>query len=235
MVNLRDLGGLKTKEGKRVVPGVLLRACQWDDTPETVETLHVARRLDLRSPMERGRMPAVEIDGTEYLPLCGDVAAMKRLSPMLPGLILRRGMPGDELTQRYAGFAETHREPMRRFFELLLEQKKPTIYFCCQGKDRTGVYTAVLLEALGVPEEEIRRDYLLANERLDEMNRRDFARMGAEMTPLEREILWSYMIADEAYLDAFLRAQGAFESFWREKLGFSAAQREQLREMYTEK
>ncbi len=234
MVNLHDLGGLKTANGRRIVSGALLRACQWDDTPETAERYHVARRLDLRSPMERGRMPAPVIAGTEYLALCGEVASMRRLSPMLPGLILRRGMPGDEMTARYAGFPETHREPMRRFFEMLLEEKKPTLYFCCQGKDRTGVYTAVILQALGVPKEAIRRDYLLANGRLEEMNRCDYARMGEGMTALEREILWSYMIADERYLDAFLRAQGGFETFWSERLGFGRSEREALQKMYTE-
>ena len=42
------------------------------------------------------------------------------------------------------------------------------------------------------------------------------------------------MIADERYLAAFLRAQGGFETFWSERLGFGRSEREALQKMYTE-
>ena len=49
----------------------------------------------------------------------------------------------------------------RVFFETLLANDEAIIFHCTVGKDRTGVAAALLLSLLGIPEEEIVRDYAL--------------------------------------------------------------------------
>lgn len=49
----------------------------------------------------------------------------------------------------------------KKFFETLLSSNgEPVLYHCSAGKDRTGLATALLLSALGVPREVIIDDYL---------------------------------------------------------------------------
>jgi protein-tyrosine phosphatase len=53
----------------------------------------------------------------------------------------------------------------------------PGVYFCMAGKDRTGVFSAVVLGLLGVSDEDIVADYVLTQEVIDvihERGRRDY-------------------------------------------------------------
>ena len=43
----------------------------------------------------------------------------------------------------------------------------PAVFFCMAGKDRTGVFAAVVLGLLGVPDDVIVADYVLTHERLE--------------------------------------------------------------------
>jgi protein-tyrosine phosphatase len=51
--------------------------------------------------------------------------------------------------------------------DLVLAQKTPVVFHCSNGRDRTGVISMFLLDALGVSREEILADYLETNLRLD--------------------------------------------------------------------
>ena len=48
----------------------------------------------------------------------------------------------------------------------------PAVFFCMAGKDRTGVFAALLLGLLGVPDEHIVADYALTAEVLEEIHER---------------------------------------------------------------
>lgn len=233
MTNLRDLGGLPARDGRKVVSGLLFRASQWDDEPQLLRALGIRRMMDLRAPFERERRPCRVLPGVSVIPLFSGEAGCQRLPPLKPGFISGRGRPGEEMLARYAGFPRTQAEAMRRFFGLLLASREPTLYFCCQGKDRSGVFTAVLLEALGVAEEEIMRDYLRSNQSLEEMNRRDFGLLGEGMTEEEKAVLWSYMEVQPAYLRAFFAARGEAGRFWQDSLRMTESDRERLRDLYT--
>ena len=233
MINFRDLGGIQTQDGRRVVPGLLFRSSQWADDLAALEALGIRRRLDLRAPFERERKPCCPLPGSDVTHLFDGPTPCNTLPPLLPGHILKRGQPGAEMRARYGGFPVTHAGAMRQFFRILLKKAEPTLYFCCQGKDRAGVFTAVLLEALGVGEEEIMRDYLLSNSCLEGLNRADYARMGAGMTEEEKAVLWSYMQVYPEYLNAFWHARGDADRFWIESLGLTRDDRMRLRTMYT--
>jgi protein-tyrosine phosphatase len=95
----------------------------------------------------------------------------------------------------------------------------PAVYFCMAGKDRTGVFSAVLLGLLGVSDADIVADYVLTHEVVDAIHargRRDFpdgadtwpelpsAMMGAEAETMQGMIVglrgqwgtWDDYVAD---------------------------------------
>jgi protein-tyrosine phosphatase len=56
---------------------------------------------------------------------------------------------------------------LRRFFDVLLtHQDGAVLYHCNGGKDRTGILTALVLTALGVPWNTVVLDYMGTNERV---------------------------------------------------------------------
>lgn len=159
-VNVRDLGGLPLADGGVVRPGRLLRS----DSLSSLSTTDVAsllgeRRLgliiDLRAPGE------VEVDGRGLLaeedvrfanlPLRG--AAETRLD------LAAQGEDGD-LALHYVGYLEHSAEAVVAAVRLLADHEAPTaVVHCAAGKDRTGVLVAIVLDAVGVPHEEIVADY----------------------------------------------------------------------------
>ncbi len=64
----------------------------------------------------------------------------------------------------YRGLVVESAPVFARWFALLLEDERPLVFHCTAGKDRTGWAAALLLHALGVPQQVIAQDYLLTNQ-----------------------------------------------------------------------
>ena len=64
----------------------------------------------------------------------------------------------------------------------------PAVYFCMAGKDRTGVFSAVLLGLLGVSDQDIVDDYVLTHEVVETIHERGRAERGP--TTDEENALW---------------------------------------------
>ena len=65
----------------------------------------------------------------------------------------------------YLRMVRDYPESWRRFFEVMADSEGYSIlYHCTAGRDRTGVATVLLLEALGVSRDEIITDYVRSNE-----------------------------------------------------------------------
>lgn len=146
ITNMRDLGGWKTVDGRRVKQGLLYRSGQWAKpgyvTPMITETgvatmkeLGIVTELDLRN----------EASGLDPCPVDG-VAVIHK--PMVAS----------------GNFYGTNREMVVEIFEVLAnETNYPMVFHCAIGTDRTG-YIAFLINALlGVEEESLYRDYLFSN------------------------------------------------------------------------
>jgi protein-tyrosine phosphatase len=65
----------------------------------------------------------------------------------------------------YVAMVRDHGDLWARFLRVFTRADRlPVLFHCTAGRDRTGVATVLLLEALGVPRETILSDYLLSNE-----------------------------------------------------------------------
>ena len=63
----------------------------------------------------------------------------------------------------YRSYVRQNTPRFRALFAHLLEDRAPLVIHCTAGKDRTGFACALILHALGVPDEVISEDYLLTN------------------------------------------------------------------------
>ncbi|HEY0822922.1 MAG TPA: tyrosine-protein phosphatase, partial [Ramlibacter sp.] len=128
----------------------------------------------------------------------------------------------------YRGFVRHNTPRFAEFFTHLLESNEPTVFHCTAGKDRTGFAAALLLKAVGASDEEVMRDYLLTNERLQLP---DVSRLGLPREAME--VLWR---VQPAFLHAALEevdaSYGSLEGYFREGLGLREREREHLRHHY---
>lgn len=168
-VNLRDFGGYATQDGRVVRRGRLFRSGSLARlTPaaqQRFRELGIRLICDLRRPEEKHEEPT---------PIPEQVARRLEI-PIDPGsaIAMRARLTDTTLTLKERidfmvainrELARDHADAYARMFEGLLELEEGAfLVHCAAGKDRTGFACALVLHALGVPEEVVLEDYLLTN------------------------------------------------------------------------
>ncbi len=154
--NFRDLGGYAGVGGKHVRWGQIYRS---GATPmltpadvARVKSLGLAELVDLRSSEERVLAPT-KVDGVPYAAVGYSMMDMMR-GPAAPG----ESSMGD----LYRRMPTLLAPQFKLVFEGLLSGEGPIAYNCSAGQDRTGVASALILSALGVPRDVILADYQLS-------------------------------------------------------------------------
>lgn len=109
----------------------------------------------------------------------------------------------------------------------------PIVFHCIGGKDRTGIAAALLLFTLGVPWDDVRRDYLRSNNRLQGAVEDQIAGLtGSPNAPARPRptaenlaALRRFFIVESSYIDAGRdeaeRLAGSLEQYIRDHLGVS--------------
>lgn len=167
--------------GWRIRPGFLFRAAQPSQiTPTGIEkltkTLHIQTIFDFRSKGE------IQLVTTRYPDSFLDIPGTTRhtvpvfqdgdYSPV--SLAKRYGVTSDGVMQDQAaerGFVKAYEAIMRNaaqtgsfraiMLHILQDQGGPILFHCTVGKDRTGVFAALVLKLCGVVDEDIVADYAL--------------------------------------------------------------------------
>ncbi|MCH7870045.1 MAG: tyrosine-protein phosphatase [Myxococcales bacterium] len=168
--NFRDLGGYETTDGRRVRWGKIYRSDHLAELTEQdlayFSELGIRLVCDFRRDGEiakqPNRMPQHDppmqinpsVSGTSLLP--NEIEAAIRAGN--PGQLDFRRLLIDGNRFMVTEALDQYRTLMR---SLEREECVPLLFHCTAGKDRTGVGAALILLALGVPEEIVMHDYLL--------------------------------------------------------------------------
>ena len=227
--NMRDLGGLRTADGRKIKPQMLIRSAHLAQAEER-DTENISEVIDLRTPAERQESPD-RTYGCEYTPLpvfeeinAGISHEEKARERAIPNMEILYGM----LIDRYPdAFRKILLRIMRHDYS-----KGAILWHCTEGKDRCGITTALVLEMLGVDRETIMEDYLKTNlvnipkaaeihDRLLETHGKEFA-----------DNVYRAFIADESYLRSAWKAMG--DNFITEKLGIDLEEIEAFRKTILE-
>ena len=227
--NMRDLGGLRTADGRKIKPQMLIRSAHLAQAEEQ-DTENISEVIDLRTPAERQESPD-RTYGCEYTPLpvfeeinAGISHEEKARERAIPNMEILYGM----LIERYP-------DAFRRILLRIMQHdysKGAILWHCTEGKDRCGITTALVLEMLGVDRETIMEDYLKTNlvnipkaaeihDRLLETHGKEFA-----------DSVYRAFIADECYLKSAWKAMG--DNFLTEKLGIDVEEIETFRKLILE-
>ena len=173
--NTRDLGALMTEDGLHILPRKLLRSgeiyhASIADTRILSEEYNVKTVIDFRSAAEVKKKPDDIMAGVEYyhIPIRDEES---NGNSFFERVMSCYGEGERYIQERYRSLItdEYSLKQYARFLDVLLHVKNGAVVFhSTTGEDRTGVGTALLLFALGVPKETIRRDYMRSNPCLEE-------------------------------------------------------------------
>lgn len=181
VVNMRDVGGLPTRDDRETLPGRLIRSDNLQnlsarDVRRLVDELGVSDIVDLRTHGE--------LEATGDGPLRATPARHHHFSffddhgVSLQDLLVRtreaQAAQGDGRVVKdaaywsahYRGYLERRPDTASDALRTVADADGATIVHCAAGKDRTGTVVALALDVAGVPHEEIVADYLLTDERI---------------------------------------------------------------------
>jgi protein-tyrosine phosphatase len=229
--NFRDLGGYPTRDGRNVRWRQIFRSNHLGHITETdseiLRGLGIRSAFDFRGTEERGAaacglaeiaVHSLPIEPTVVATLRTRLAANGALSPA-DGL--------DVMRDSYRNYVRYNTPRFRALFSHLLEDRTPLVIHCTAGKDRTGFACALILHALGVPDDLIAEDYLLTNR---------FYRRDPHASDLPEEVKAVLGSVQASFLAAAFEAisaeYGDLECYFSDGLGLGAAERTSLEARY---
>lgn len=161
-LNLRDLGGHQTEDGRLTAWGAFVRGdtlCKLSESGRgSLLDYGIRTIVDLRSDIE------VEGEPNPFANVPEPVMYVHRPlnDPQIDEAM--RSMPTG--AERYVAMVEAGRARIAAIFRAMAEAEEGGILFhCFGGRDRTGIVAALLLRLVGVPEEVIVADYEVTDER----------------------------------------------------------------------
>ena len=249
--NTRDLGGMRTKDGRVVKAGRLIRSGELHGaSPSDIRWLsdHVSLIVDFRTAEKRKGVPDPVLPKVEnlHLPVLESLTAgisrdAKSDREAFAMIAREPGKARDFMIGNYRKLitSDYSRSQYAAFIRLLMQPRKGAVlWHCTAGKDRAGFAAVIVQEILGVSRRDILADYLKTNECLKEeyQHLRKTALRQAEQVN-EQAMRYLFGAHDE-YLSAIYStvedAFGSFDGFITDGLGIGNAEREALRNVYLE-
>lgn len=246
--NFRDLGGYKTADNKTVRKGLLFRSGVMTGLTEAdqeyLEKIGFDTVVDLRSREELELYPNhwVQNSDINYL---SQSYSMKEFTAALENA---SGAPTD-MGALYKTMPLTLKPQLKMYFDQAINGEAPLVVNCSAGQDRTGIASALMLSALGVPREAILDDYQLSTKyRRPQVERgnvdlkaaaetNDFAKMMLRYASAETTHASPLVTQDGTPYLAFALAQieedyGSVPAYLEQELDVTAADIARLKQQY---
>jgi protein-tyrosine phosphatase len=246
--NFRDIGGYKTKDGRKVKWNIFYRSDELagltEEDIEYLKSLSIKTILDYRSKGEVNAKPDPLIEGIENINISGiksfdnndvnfDMFSLIKESKSLKAL----GNLEDLLKTCYIDMVFDNKAFKKLMEYIEYPDKMPIVQHCTAGKDRTGIGSALILLALGVPEETVIEDYLLTNLYRFNMNEALFKSLGNFVMDDDRkEIFKVFMEVRKEYIESALNTikerYGSIDKYLEKEYGLNTEKRTTLQQNY---
>jgi protein-tyrosine phosphatase len=234
--NFRDLGGMRTADGKTVRWGQVFRSDTLTHLTahdyERLNSIGISLVCDLRSRQERVEDPTEWREASPVFVLApvSENAKGAAVDGTLLSKLQTSKISAEEGKAIFEGFyIRMVFDSAAKFGSVLRAIEttdRPSMFHCTGGRDRTGITAALLLHILGVPNETIVEDFVLSTQYLNE--RPATSAIGAP-SAIPAEVLRLQPRYIEAVFKAIDQQYGSFDRYRREALHFSDADVSALR------
>ena len=266
IVNARDLGGYTLPDGRHVRDGQIIRCAQLADATKSdiayLQGLGTVKVVDFRlEPEKEGKMDK-DIPGAKYigLPIDASGSASATAQTTTSGKDKKKAAKRKKFNVNkvilFAAFNEQAQQIARDLYPTLLfhpdcqqqfaafmrelvdTPNGAVLFHCTQGKDRTGIASALILAALGADKETIVKDFDATN-KVYEKDVKKYVRRVKRLGGKEAEIatVKAFLGANTENfvkaLDAIDAQYGSLDAYLKGPVGLSDNDIAILRERYT--
>ena len=241
-VNFRDIGGLKTKDGKTVRWGKIYRS----DNLSQLETndfskfnnMHIKTVYDLRTDHEiKGKEDHLpENVQYKHTPTVedqeGEIAKLR--AKVINGEITDK-QATEQTVKFYEDAVTVNVKSLSEIIRQITDSNEPVLYHCSAGKDRTGIVSALILSILNVDRKTIVDEYMLSNyyrkAKTEKMLGK--AKLAKIIKPkMDLKAIEVFMTVDEKFINATFNAidkeYGGIDKFIQNQLGIDQQARKQI-------
>jgi protein-tyrosine phosphatase len=241
-VNFRDLGGVKTTEGRTVKLGKIYRS----DHLAGLETrefdkfnaLQIGTVYDLRTNHEIKNKEDHLPQHVKYLhtPTVEDNEGeiVKLRDKVINGEISEK-QAVEETVRFYEDAVTVHAGSLKTIIQDITASEEPVLYHCSAGKDRTGIVSALILSILRVDRQTIVNEYMLSNYYRKDKAEKTLgkAKLGKIIKrKMDLKAVEVFTTVDESFINATFNAidktYGGIEPFIQNQLGIDPATRQRL-------
>ncbi|NVN02522.1 MULTISPECIES: tyrosine-protein phosphatase [Asaia] len=244
VANFRDMGGYETTDHHHVRWDVFYRSAAPSGLTQAdyalVDTLGIKSVTDLRTQAEQEKQPthwqgaSPAFFASEKPTLPADMTDRTHLATM--GEAQARAL----MEGFYAKMPDYYAPELKALFARLLAHQTPTLTHCTAGKDRTGFASALILYALGVPEQTILTDYAMSGDLLRAHMTPSFKAAMADQknggamaaSPSMRAMLDSDPAYLKAAFDSIKKQYGSVDAYLAQKLDVGPQRLTTLRRLY---
>ena len=177
--NLRDLGGIRTKNGM-VKPMRLIRSGALWRISNTAALGQLSAVFDMRSKNECSFHPDPAFPGADYIHIQVSESGRRKFTQskrtfedkvdnILAGYYHGEQSASERMREVYRSIVlfENTAVCIRGIIRAVNAERGAVLFHCATGKDRTGVVAALLLRLLGADDAAIYADYMRTNETLE--------------------------------------------------------------------
>lgn len=235
--NVRELGGYgtahnhkTTRWGKIYRSGQLSALSEWDSL--RLDNLHIKTIIDLRGNDEVAASP-LRYTKAHIVRIPIPYKGLENVKSRIQEDRMRKGDGILFMQDSYLQFVTDYSEQFGKALEVFLnEDNYPILVNCSMGKDRTGYLTAMLLFALGIPEETVVRDYLASNENI---NIARLAYMARDLSTNAQETITALVTVNEGLIDLVLKRikkdYGSVDKYLSKGLGLTEKKQNKLKDI----
>lgn len=235
--NIRDLGGLKNKDGKEIRKALLLRSGSLNkingkDMEYLKRNFNLRMIIDLRTDEEVREKPDIRIDGVKYMhiPLLdsSELGMSREEKLHLKDYVDK--LPNMEKLYENLVTNESSVSKLKEAIKTIVNNRDGAVlWHCSAGKDRCGLVAAILLELLDVDIDTIIEDYMLSNVAAEKVAKK--YHFLTKLTTGDEEIakkVYEIFVCKRSYLDVALRKMeeksGSVKDYVINELGISNAE-----------
>ncbi len=233
---LRAIGG-GALAGAKLFRSAQLASITPDDARVMTSQLGIRAIYDIRNEWEVLGAPEPYVVGAKTIQL-EPMTTRRRKSAherFAAGVIGEYGEPEERMVANYRRYVQEY-PLLGRALRALAAEQVPALIHCVNGKDRTGVISAVIMKACGAHNDDIMQDYLLTNEINAVAIQAEADELSAGMSAHELAILMSFLEARPAYVRAFFdeinQQFGSFDAYLAHGVRLTPLQQEKLRALF---
>lgn len=241
--NTRNFSHIWTESGETIRPDIIRSNILTRKEQTSTLICHELKTIiDFRINEEGGgdENPTYADAMINHLPIAFGNLDFKKISELL--MIGEIEKIDSFIESGYRTFSSDFKDEVKSFFSVLLnEDSLPIAFHCSAGKDRTGIFAVLFLFALGVLRDDVIKDYMETNNRINATKISEkideYIKNSSSMKPPSPEksirALETLFVVKKSWIEIFIQGTdeifGSVESYLKDEINLDI---ERLRKIY---